>query len=47
MTTFKEQRIYFIFMMVLDEDEKRLFEELVNSSWCGMLAALALLLDAR
>ncbi|XP_060551977.1 protein MON2 homolog isoform X2 [Ruditapes philippinarum] len=28
------------------EEEKNLYEELVNSSWCGMLAALALLLDA-
>ncbi|WAR26074.1 MON2-like protein, partial [Mya arenaria] len=27
-------------------DERHLHEELVNSSWCGMLAALALLLDA-
>ncbi|XP_053377564.1 protein MON2 homolog isoform X3 [Mercenaria mercenaria] len=27
-------------------EEKKLYEELVNSSWCGMLAALALLLDA-
>jgi len=28
-------------------EEGKLLEELVNSSWCGMLAALALLLDAR
>ncbi|XP_052779500.1 protein MON2 homolog isoform X2 [Mya arenaria] len=29
-----------------ESDERHLHEELVNSSWCGMLAALALLLDA-
>nr|KAG5711390.1 hypothetical protein BaRGS_025817 [Batillaria attramentaria] len=27
-------------------DDKALHEELINSSWCGMLAALSLLLDA-
>lgn len=27
-------------------DQKTLHEELINSSWCGMLAALSLLLDA-
>ena len=26
---------------------RKLHEELVNSSWCGVLAALSLLLDAR
>ena len=28
-------------------EERVLDEELINSSWCGMLAALSLLLDAR
>ncbi|XP_052280395.1 protein MON2 homolog isoform X2 [Dreissena polymorpha] len=31
---------------ILKDEERSLYEELVNSSWCGMLAALALLLDA-
>ena len=28
-------------------EDSALHEELINSSWCGMLAALSLLLDAR
>ena len=31
---------------LLSDEEKLLQEELINSSWCGMLAALSLLLDA-
>ncbi|OWF34717.1 Protein MON2-like [Mizuhopecten yessoensis] len=31
---------------VLTDEERGLHEELINSSWCGMLAAMSLLLDA-
>ncbi|XP_071483188.1 protein MON2 homolog [Diadema antillarum] len=33
-------------LAVVDKDLKALWEEMVNSSWCGVLAALSLLLEA-
>lgn len=33
--------------LFLSAEERGLDEELINSSWCGLLAALSLLLDAR
>ncbi|XP_022081616.1 protein MON2 homolog isoform X2 [Acanthaster planci] len=33
-------------LLKMDEGLRRLWEEIVNSSWCGVLAALTLLLDA-
>lgn len=39
-----DPHVYFFFFT---EEERHLQEELINSSWCGVLAALSLLLDAR
>ena len=42
-------RQFFLFLDVClsADDDRRLHEQLINSSWYGMLAALSLLLDAR